>query len=96
MQTADPPAFKIFGINVTEKPDLRGQHLNSLLKLILSMNFLNTNDVVVLGKSSEVDVLFSLECCGENRDPRSPLVFQVTHRKLNVFKMFTICIFPRQ
>ena len=43
------------------------------------MNFLNADDVVVLGKSSEEDVLFLLESCGEPGDPISLLVFQVMH-----------------
>ena len=43
----------------TIKPELRGQYLNGLKKLMLPMEFLKTDDVVVLGKPSEVVVLFS-------------------------------------
>ena len=62
----------------TKKLESRGQYLKSLEQLILPMNFLETDNVVVLGKSNEV-VAFSFP--GENRDPTSPLVLQETHRR---------------
>ena len=43
------------------------------------MDFLNTDDVFVLGKSSEVDVFLPGKLCRSRRSI-SPLVFQVTHQ----------------
>ena len=50
-------------------------------KFMFPMDFLKTNDVVVLGEPSEVIVFLYLENCGEVGDPTSPLVIQVVRRR---------------
>ena len=56
MRIADPPAFALFGVNVPYSRESWSKYLKSLDKFILSMNFLTTDDVVVLGKPFDVDV----------------------------------------
>ena len=46
------------------------------------MNFLNMDDVVVLGKSSDVDV-FVLESCAETKDPTRPLASKAVNRNID-------------
>ena len=61
------------------KSESWSKYLKSLEKFILPMNFWEADDVVVLGKPFDVDV-FSFPG-GLRRKMRSPLVFQVTHRR---------------
>ena len=55
--------------------------MNSLKNLVLSMHFLETNNVVGVEESFEIfEFEFSVPLFGET-DPTRPLVFQVMHRK---------------
>ena len=81
MQVADLPAVTFFGKSY-HGAGLAGQYLNSLDKLILLVNFLETDDVVVLGESNEVVVVsFFTWKNGDNGDPMRFLVFHLTHRR---------------
>ena len=57
----------------TKESKSRSQHLNGLKKLVLSMYFLETNNVVVVQESFEIlELEFSIPLSGENRSNETP------------------------
>ena len=72
---ADSRSSRIFIIwkKCTEEPKSRTQDLDSLKKLVLSMYFLETNDVVVVQKFFEiVEFELPVPLPGENRSNKDP------------------------
>ena len=70
MQIADPPAFTLSG---TQESKSRSQHLDSLKKLVLSMHFLETNDVAVVQESfQKIEFELSVLPLRENRSNETP------------------------
>ena len=79
MQIADPHAFSLSGRNEPKSRNRRSRHLNSLKKLVLSMYFLETNDVVVVKEFFEIfEFEFSVPVSGENRSNKPPGVLCLT------------------
>ena len=72
---ADSRSSRIFIIKkkCTKESKSRSQHLDSLKKLVLSMYFLETNDVVVVQKFFEIEELeLPVPLSGENRSNKPP------------------------
>ena len=67
MQTADPPAFSIISKKCAKESKSRSQQLDSLKKLVLSMPYLETNDIVVFRKSPEI---FEIMHTNSNTSPK--------------------------
>ena len=69
MHKADPPAFSLSGMNVPNKSESRGPHLNSLEEFILPVYLLETDNVVVLNELPEI-VEFELSFFCEEQTQR--------------------------